>query len=123
MEQHDESHDAALAQALAEEEITLATASNIELARRLAERPTFVYQEIALEQGQENIARTQAQQASADSTQKPAEDSPPGEAPSLPHCVVCDRTEHLSKIPDVGHLCFSCLSHNSGAELEELAFS
>lgn len=121
MEQHDESHDAALAQALAEEEITLATASDIELARRLAERPAFVYQEIALEQGQQNVARTQAQPASTDEAQKPAEEARQ-EAPSLPHCLICDRAEHLSRIQDVGHLCFSCLSHNSGAELEGLAF-
>jgi hypothetical protein len=121
MAQHDESHDAALAQALAEEEITLATASDIELARRLAERPAFVYQEIALEQGQQNVARTQAQPASTDDAQKPAEEARQ-EAPSLPRCLICDGAEHLSRIQDVGHLCFSCLSHNSGAELEGLAF-
>jgi hypothetical protein len=54
MEQHEESQDAAIAQALAEE-ITLATASNIELARRLAERPAIFYQEIVVEQGERNI--------------------------------------------------------------------
>ena len=51
-----ETLDAALAQALADEETTLATASTIELARSLAERLAIVYQEIAIAQGLQNIA-------------------------------------------------------------------
>jgi hypothetical protein len=116
MDHHHESQDAAIAQALAEEEITLATASNIELARRLAERPAIVYQEIAFEQGQQNIAQARAQQAAMDAAQEPAS------VTQLPHCLICDRAGRLSEIESVGHLCFSCLQHNSGAELEGLAF-
>jgi hypothetical protein len=108
MEQHDECQDAAIAQTLAEEEITLATASSIELARRLAERPAIVYQEIAFEQGRQN---------SIEAAQEPALD-PPKETPPPPHCLLCNRAERLSEIEDVGHLCFTCLEHNSGAELE-----
>jgi hypothetical protein len=51
-----EALDATLAQALVDEETTLATASTIELARSLAEHPTIVHQEIAMAQGQQNIA-------------------------------------------------------------------
>jgi hypothetical protein len=43
-----ETLDAALAQALADEGTTLATASTIDLACSLAERPVIVYQEIAM---------------------------------------------------------------------------
>jgi hypothetical protein len=43
-----ETLDAALAQALSDEETTLATASTIDLACSLAERPVIVYQEIAM---------------------------------------------------------------------------
>ena len=105
-----ESDDVAIALALTEEENTLATASNIELARRLAERPAVVYQEIAIEEGQSNLAITEVAQAAP-------------EEPTPPHCLVCDRTDHLSEIQDVGHLCFSCLQHNFGAELDRLVFN
>jgi hypothetical protein len=60
-----EAQDAALAQSLADEETTLATASTIELTRSLAERPTIVYREIAMAQGLQNIAEAQAQQTSS----------------------------------------------------------
>lgn len=120
MGQDDASQDAAIAQALAEEETTLATASNIELARRLAERPATLYQEIGFEQGRQNIAYTRAQQAASDAVQEPASEVPHAARP--PHCLVCDRAERLSEIENVGHLCFSCLQHNSGAELEGLVF-
>jgi hypothetical protein len=104
MEQHDESHDTALAQALAEEETTFVTASNIEHARKLTQRPAFLYQEIVFGQGEQNVARAWPQQASTNEAQEPAED-PAQEASSLGHCLICDRAEHLSKIQDGGHLC------------------
>jgi hypothetical protein len=122
MEQHNESQDAAIARAVAEEENTLATASTIELARRLAERHAIVYQEIVIEEGQRNIAQAQAQQTRTDAAPAAAPGTPQ-EEPLPPHCLICDRADRLSEIDDVGHLCFSCLQHNSGAELEGLVFS
>jgi hypothetical protein len=60
-----EAPDTALAQALADEETTLAIASTIELARSLAERLAIAYQEVAMAQGLQNIAEAQAQQTSS----------------------------------------------------------
>ena len=128
--------DVALAQALMEEETTLATASTIELARKLAERPAPVYQEIALEEGQRNLAQAQAQvqvqqststaadeAATAPPEQQEAEQEPTSLVVEPRRCLTCDTAEHLSEIQDVGYLCFSCLQHNCGAELGRLVFS
>lgn len=120
MGESEEDQDAALAHTLAEEEMALALAANIELARKLAERPAFVYQEIAWEQGQQKIAQAKAEQEAADAAQGGTED----EAEAVPPCcLLCNKAEHLSEIDDVGHLCFSCLYTNSGVELKGLAFS
>ena len=99
---------------MADEETTLAAASTIELACSLAERPAIAYQEIAMAQGLQNIVEAQAQQTSDGALEEPA---------PRPHCLPCDRTDQLHEIKDVGHLCFSCLQHNSGAELERLAYN
>lgn len=135
--------DAEVARNLAEQENAIQIASDIATAHQLASGAAVQQQEIAFEEGQRNLEdmgrlagawadanvsrgpSPQAEPAAAPPTEKVQVD-PAATAANLPkliaekQCLLCDKVDHLHEIPNVGTLCFTCLQHNNGAELERL---
>ena len=50
-----------------------------------------------------------------------APQAPPPEQPAR-QCAICLADERLKDITNVGTLCFTCMHHHMGAELERMAF-
>lgn len=151
-----EDQDAEVARNLVEEEIAFQLATNIQAAHRLAADQAAQQQEIAVEDGEQNIEnqgrvagawadanaslplspqvtqtaaagaapaiKNDAAQAQADKVHLNARTLATSEPIAHQKCLLCGRGDRLTDIPDLGVLCFTCIIHNQGAELERLAF-
>ncbi len=147
MAPNNEAQDAKVARNYNEVEEILRLAEDIRAARRLAETSAIQHQEIAVEEGQQNIEdRGRVAFAWADANASPPPSPKPQRAASAEQpakaeqndpnamttaiqnptpdqkCCLCDSKQHLRELPNLGVLCFSCMQHNMGVELERLAY-